>query len=317
MGRPGVRVERIHLTDFRCYDEVELAPAAALTAVVGANGEGKTNLLEAVAYLSRLQSFRGAAPESMVRTGAEVAVIRGEVSKAGRQLLVEAELKPRGRPRVLLNRQRVNRRSDLLDAFQVSAFSPDDLELVKGGPSVRRGFLDELVVSCHPSHDAAVSEVDRVLRQRNALLKQLGGRLTAETELTLDVWDERLVTAGERLAALRIGVTARLQPTVAEAYDELAGRPSLPAVSYESDWSSTGLAGALAAARRDDVRRGVSTVGPHRDDLAVMLESMPARHQASQGEQRSLAFALRLAAHRIVTEELGSPPVLLLDDVFS
>jgi DNA replication and repair protein RecF len=313
----GARVERIHLADFRCYTEAELEPAAGLTAVIGSNGEGKTNLLEAIAYLSRQQSFRGAAPEAMVRAGADRAVIRGDVTNDGRTLLIEAELGSRGRPRVLLNRQKVSRRADLLDAFQVSAFSPDDLELVKGGPAIRRGFLDELVVACHPRNDAVVSEVERVLRQRNALLKQLGGRLNAETELTLDVWDERLAAAGERLAGLRVEVVARLGPKMAESYDQLAGRSSEPGLVYESEWAVTGLAAALAAARRDDVRRGVSTVGPHRDELLITLAGLPARHQASQGEQRSLSFALRLAAHRIVTEQLGSPPTLLLDDVFS
>jgi DNA replication and repair protein RecF len=313
----GARVERIELADFRCYAAAELTPAAGLTAVLGSNGEGKTNLLEAIAYLSRQQSFRGAAPEAMVRAGADHAVIRGDVTNDGRSLLIEAELGPRGRPRVMLNRQKVSRRSDLLDAFQVSAFSPDDLELVKSGPAIRRSFLDELVVACHPRNDAVVTEVERVLKQRNALLKQVGGRLGAESELTLDVWDERLATAGERLAGLRVEVVTRLGPKVAEAYDQLAGRSSQPALAYESEWASTGLAAALAACRRDDVRRGVSTVGPHRDELAVTLAGLPARHQASQGEQRSLAFALRLAAHRIVTEQLGSPPALLLDDVFS
>jgi DNA replication and repair protein RecF len=313
----GSRVERIELSEFRCYTRAELTPAVGLTAVIGSNGEGKTNLLEAIAYLSRQQSFRGAAPESMVRAGAERAVIRGQVSNQGRDLLIEAELAPKGRPRVLLNRQRVTRRAELLDAFQVSAFSPDDLELVKGGPSVRRAFLDELVVACHPRNDSVVSEVERVLKQRNALLKQLGGRLNAEAELTLAVWDERLAHAGERLAGLRIEVVDRLRPKVAEAYDQLAGRPSRPALSYESEWAEAGLAGALSAARRDDVRRGVSTVGPHRDELAINLAGRPARQQASQGEQRSLSFGLRLAAHRIVTEELGAPPTLLLDDVFS
>jgi DNA replication and repair protein RecF len=253
----------------------------------------------------------------MVRAGAERAVLRGEVTNDGRALLIEAELAPKGRPRVLLNRQKVSRRADLLDAFQVSAFSPDDLELVKGGPSLRRAFLDELVVACHPRNDAVVTEVERVLRQRNALLKQLGGRLNAETELTLDVWDERLAAAGERLAALRLEVVVRLQPKMAEAYDRLAGRSSRPDLSYESDWAAAGLGPALAGARRDDVRRGVSTTGPHRDELAISLAGLPARHQDSQGEQRSLAFALRLAAHLIVTEQLGSPPTLLLDDVFS
>lgn len=159
--------------------------------------------------------------------------------------------------------------------------------------------------------------MDRILRQRNALLKQAGGRLSAEIEATLDVWDAKLVEAGGALAQARIDLLTRLDPVLADTYRQLAGHDTPTAVVYDSGWTRTGLEEALVEARRDDVRRGVTTVGPHRDDLAISLNELPARTHASQGEQRCLALALRLAVHRVVTEAAESAPVLLLDDVFS
>jgi DNA replication and repair protein RecF len=321
-----MRVERLWLRRFRSYATAEVGFVPGFNAVLGRNGEGKTNLLEAIAYLSRQQSFRGAPPTAMVRGGVDdaapddrpgVAIVRGELSSGGRSLLVEAEIPSAGRPRVVLNQQRVARRADLLAAFQVSVFTPDDLVLVKGGPAVRREFLDDLLVASHPRNERAVGDVERILRQRNALLKQMGGRTSAETSSTLDVWDERLAAAGDLLGQLRDELVERLAPYVARAYGDLAGASAPTSLRYEAPWRATGLHDALATGRRDDVRRGQSLVGPHRDELVVELGGLQARHQASQGEQRSLAFALRLAAHRLVIDDVGIVPVLLLDDVFS
>jgi DNA replication and repair protein RecF len=322
-ARPAMRVERLWLTGFRSYEQAEVSFHPGFNAVLGPNGEGKTNLLEAIAYLSRQQSFRGAPPAAMVGRSAPgepdrtAAYVRGQLVAGERELLVEAEIPVAGRPRVQLNGKRVARRGDLLAAFQVSVFTPEDLVVVKGGPAVRRELLDDLLVATHPRHDAVVGDVERILRQRNALLKQMGGRTSPETTTTLDVWDERLAVAGERLGQLRADLVARLAPVVDRAYRDLAGGSATTSLRYEAPWRVTGLRTALAEGRRDDVRRGLSLVGPHRDDLVIGLDGLEARHQASQGEQRSLAFALRLAAHRLVIEELGTVPVLLLDDVFS
>lgn len=315
--RPVMRVDRLWLQRFRSYAEADFELDPGFTAVLGANGTGKTNLLEAVAYLSRQQSFRGASPAGMVQRDATEAVVRGEAHAGERELLIEAQLPREGRGRMLLNRQRVSRRADVLEVFQVSVLTPDDLVLVKGGPAMRRDYLDELLVAAHPRHAAVVADVERILRQRNALLKQMGRRPSAETLMTLDVWDARLAVAGDRLGELRAGVVQRLSPHVVAAYDELAGAPAGVTLDYLTQWRDAGLAAALATGRDDDIRRAVSTVGPHRDELLLRIDGLEARHQASQGEQRSLAFALRLAAHRLVVEELGSVPVLLLDDVFS
>ena len=312
-----MQLQRLWLTDFRNYTSAELAPAPeGLTAVIGANGEGKTNLLEAVGYIATLSSFRGAPRDALIREGCEHAVVRAEGERAGRSLLIEAQIVSFGRDRVQVNRQALRRNADLLGALRVSVFSPDDLVLVKGGPAERRRYLDDALVSVLPKHDALRSDVDRVLRQRNTLLKQAGGRLGPEIASTLDVWDDQLARAGEALVAARADLVTRLEPELVKAYDQLAGRAAEVEASYAQSWDGP-LADALAAARQDDVRRGVTTVGPHRDDLALRIGGMPSRTHASQGEQRSLSLALRLAAHRLVTDTVGTPPVLLLDDVFS
>jgi DNA replication and repair protein RecF len=312
-----VRVARVWLSDFRNYASAELAPAPGITAIVGSNGEGKTNLLEAIGYLATLSSFRGAPGEALVRAGCETAVVRAEVEVEGRTSLLEAELRAVGRDRVQVNRQPLKRARDLLGTIRVTVFSPDDLELVKGGPGERRRLLDDTLVACSPRHDATRSDLDRILRQRATLLRQSGGRLTPEIEATLDVWDAKLTEVGERLAEARESLVARLEPVVAKAYDDVASAAANVTLRYDAPWRADGLATALAAARAEDLRRGVTTVGPHRDELSLTIDGLPARTHASQGEQRSLALALRLGVHAVVTEATGTPPVLLLDDVFS
>ncbi len=310
-------LRHLWLTDFRNYEAAELALPPGLTVVRGSNGEGKTSLLEAISYLATLASFRGVPDLALVREGSPQAVVRGEGERQGRQLLIEAEIAPRGRGRVAVNKQRLRRSADLLDALRVSVFAPDDLELVKGGPSARRRYLDDTLVALAPKHEALLRDLERILRQRTALLRQSGGRLTPDIATTLDVWDAKLVTAGEALADARAALVAALEPALAKAYSDVAPDKGLVAAGYDAPWRVTGLAAALAAARPDEVRRGVCLVGPHRDDLTLRINAMPARTHASQGEQRSLALALRLGAHRLVADALDDVPVLLLDDVFS
>lgn len=312
-----MHVEHLWLKDFRSYPSVDLELTSGLCAVLGPNGVGKSNLLEAIGYLALLESFRGAPTEALVRAGSTSAVVRGTVRSDEREQLIEAELVPSGRNRILVNRQRLTRSRDLLGAVRVTVFSPDDLALLKGGPGLRRTYLDQLLVSLDPRNDALRSELERALRQRNALLKQTRGRLDEAAELTLEVWDSKVVAAGEELAQRRAETVARIEPVVVEAYGDVAGAPEPISLRYEAPWREVGLAAALRAARADELRRGVTLVGPHRDDLVVALNGLPARTHASQGEQRSLALALRLASHRLVHEVVGTPPVLLLDDVFS
>jgi DNA replication and repair protein RecF len=319
-----VQLRRLWLTDFRNHVASELELPPGLTTVTGPNGAGKTALLEAIGYLSTLTSFRGASGEALVRAGAERAIVRGEVERDRRTQQVACEISG-GRTVVQLNGQRGARRRDLLEALRVSVFTPDDLVLVKGGPGERRRFLDEAMVALHPRDDALRQELERVLRQRGTLLRQVGGRgggpggarLAGDDALTLDVWDQKLAAVGEEVASRRAALVVDLAAPVGEAYARLAGREVEVGVAYRRSWSTGTLAEALVAARDEDVRRRVSTVGPHRDEVELTLVGLPARAQASQGEQRSLALALRLAVHRLVTERVGVPPVLLLDDVFS
>ena len=319
-----MHVEHLWLTDYRSYRSAELSPApSGLTVVTGANGEGKTNLLEAVGYLATLRSFRGSPGEALIRAEASSAVVRAEGLRGGRKLLVEAELHRSGRDRVQLNHQPLRRTRDLLGAFQVTVFTPDDLSLVKAGPHLRRQYLDDLLVALHPRHDATQAELERALKQRNALLKSAGGQPRPPPDVlsTLDVWDAKLAQAGEILVAARHGLATALAALVAAAYAQLAvglaarGRAAVE-IAYKRSWEGS-LGAALVATRRDDLRRGITTVGPHRDELDLSIGAMPARTHASQGEQRSLALAMRLAGHRLVTERIDSAPVLLLDDVFS
>ncbi|MBN2622067.1 MAG: DNA replication and repair protein RecF, partial [Acidimicrobiales bacterium] len=328
-----MQVRTLWLTDFRSYTSTRIDLAPGLTALVGANGEGKTNLLEALAWLATLSSFRGAPTDALVRRGAPFAVVRALAEREGRELLVEAQIQASGRNRVLVNRQPLRRARDLLGSLRVSVFTPDDLAIVKDGPGGRRRFLDDALVGLHPRNDALRSDLDKVLRQRNALLKQAGGRLDESSAFTLDVWDAKLSEAGAALVAARLDLLDRMRAVLAATYDALARRPALVEARYETAWwtgagvpavgvgapddgrdgdagGSAGgsaderraglaaaLSSALAAARADDVRRGVSTVGPHRDELVLSIGGAPARTHASQGEQRTLALALRLAVH--------------------
>ncbi len=311
-------VTRLELVDFRNYATAAFEFDHGITAVIGLNGQGKTNLAEALAYLATLDSFRGAPTEALIRVGADSAVVRATVLHPdGREVLVELELSRHGRNRVQVNKQRLARTRDLLGVMRVTVFSPDDLALVKGAPAERRRFLDDTLVALALKYDALRLELDRILKQRNTLLKQANGRLDEDSEITLDVWDAKFAELGDKFGIARATLVARLAPMVMEAYEQLADRPSAVELRYEPPWRHRGLGASLAEARRDDLRRGQSTVGPHRDDVELFIGGLPARTHASQGEQRTLALALRLAAHRMVADKVGSAPVLVLDDVLS
>lgn len=310
-------VRHLELRDFRSYDSLDLDLSAGLTAVVGDNGNGKTNLIEAIGFLARLRSFRGAPNDALIARDADSTVVRADVLCGDRDVLIEVELPRQGRLRAQVNKQRLVRRGDLAEVLTTTVFSPDDLEIVKGGPGGRREYVDNLLIDLHPKNDAACADFAKVLKQRNALLKQMSGRRSDEAELTLDVWDQRMAEHGERLAGLRARVLSQIEPLVADCYRTVAGSDTPVALTLVAPWRDVGLTTALASSRVDDVRRGVSTVGPHRDDIELSIGGMPARTHASQGEQRSLVLALRLASHRLVTTARGESPVLLLDDVFS
>lgn len=319
-------VSRLELVDFRNYSSAEFDLTSGTTAVIGDNGQGKTNLAEALAYLATLSSFRGAPGDALVRVGADQAIIRATVRHDDdRESLIEAELVANGRNRVQVNKQKLQRVRDLLGTVRVTVFSPDDLIVVKGGPGDRRRFMDDTLVALATKYDAIRLEIDRIVKQRNTLLKQAqksglaqrSGDAPGDIDVTLDVWDARFTEVADQFGYARATLVAKITPMVRDAYGQLARSATPIELRYEPEWRRSGLMAALRDARSLDLRRGVSTVGPHRDELEFSISGLPGRTHASQGEQRTLALALRLAAHRLVTERTGSAPVLVLDDVLS
>jgi DNA replication and repair protein RecF len=322
-----MRVTLVDIADFRCYEAARLELPPGTTVVVGQNGQGKTSLLEAIAWGALGRSFRGVPDAALVRTGAEQAIVRlGIEEGSGRERLIEAELRAVGRNRVLVDRNPLARNRDLLGALRVTVFAPDDLELVKGGPSHRRTYLDDLLVATSPRYAAVVAEYEKVLRHRNALLR--GGMRGADARSTLDVFDEQLTRAGTELVLGRLRLTEQLAPAVDVSYRELAGESDGIAAAYVAEWAdgtpasdagaiSDAFHGALARLRQREIERGTTLVGPHRDEWRLLVAELDSRTHASQGEQRTLALALRLAGHRTVTAAIDDEPVLLLDDVFS
>jgi DNA replication and repair protein RecF len=323
-----MRLERLEVVDFRNHDEaaVELPPGVSV--LVGPNGVGKTNLLEAVGYLATLGSHRVGQDASLIRAGAASAVIRAAVRRAGRRLLVDLELRPGTGVRGRVNGAPVPRARDLLGVVRATVFAPEDLGLVRGDPEERRRFLDTLATQRLPRYHGSRQDYDRVLRQRNTLLRSAGGRLPASALATLEVWDEKLASAGAEIWSERLRLVAALTPRVELAYQRLAGQDDTVEVAYVSSVGGPAMADPdpaklaqalrerLAADRGREVERGLTLSGPHRDDLALGLRELPARTHASHGEAWSLALALRLGSHRLLAEE-GEEPVLLMDDVFA
>lgn len=313
-------LEFLELQDFRNYTNLKLQLHPGLTLLTGRNGSGKTNLIESAGFLARGSSLRNIPAEGLIREGAEHAIVRGEFTTEGsqRSLLVEAQLlRPPKRLRLQINRQPVARRSDLRSLMQITAFLPGHLSVVQGGPEGRRDFLDEAATAISPTAAEAQADLQRTLRQRNALLRQAKGVLTSKDAMALSVWDEQLAAAATTCTDLRHQALQQTASYVADAYQQMAGEKVDVEMQYEQSWSGGDFLQALARARHDDLRRGLTTVGPHRDDLQLRLGSLPARTHASQGEQRTLALAMRLALHQMQTDIHREVPLLLLDDVLS
>ena len=321
-------VRRLELVDFRSYPHVVVEFAAGCSVLVGPNGIGKTNLIEGLHYLSTLDSHRVAVDAPLVRAGAASSVIRGEIVHDGRSLLVELALEPGKANRARLNGSPVRRPRDILGALRMVLFAPEDMALVRGDPAERRRYLDDLLVARQPRYAGVRADYERVLKQRNALLRTayLARKVGAgDRDLsTLDVWDMHLAQHGSELMAARMELCAALGPHVAKAYDAVAAGRGAAALAYrpcveggpDRAALTQALAGALEAARPSEVDRGVTLVGPHRDDVTLTLGELPAKGYASHGESWSFALALRLAAYELLRAE-GVEPVLALDDVFA
>ena len=323
-------VRHLSLVDFRSYETAELELTPGITALVGPNGQGKTNLVEALGYLATLGSHRVALDAPLVRAGAERAVVRAAVVRDQREVLVEVEITPGKANRARLGGSPVPRPREILGTLRTVLFAPEDLAIVKGDPSERRRFLDDLLVARFPRYAAVRSDYDRVLKQRNALLKSAGAarRQGGGALRTLDVWDAHLAAAGAALLAGRHELVEALRPLVDKAYTSVSRGGGPAGIAYKStldddvlatsdrDLLAAALGSAVAAVREQELDRGITLVGPHRDDLVLSLGELPAKGYASHGESWSMALALRLAAYDLLRAD-GGEPVLVLDDVFA
>jgi DNA replication and repair protein RecF len=350
-----VHVRHLTVVDFRSYESAELPLEPGVTTLVGLNGQGKTNLVEALGYLATLSSHRVATDAPLVRFGATQAVVRGAVIRDGRETMVELEITPGRANRARLNRSPLSRPRDVLGTLRTVLFAPEDLALVKGDPGERRRFLDELLVARQPRWSGVRSDYDKILKQRGALLKSAapvlrrGGRrgarpasessdVVAERDSalhTLDVWDSHLAQVGSQLLYARLRLLRDLGPYLGKAYDEVSAGQSDAKVHYKSSLREetalriaggevpeaeelrTEILASLAEVRGQEVERGVCLVGPHRDDVVLTLGELPAKGYASHGESWSFALGLKLAAYQLLRHDLGDDPVLVLDDVFA
>jgi DNA replication and repair protein RecF len=336
-----VHVAHLTLHDFRSYADIDVPLGPGVNAFIGRNGQGKTNLVEAIDYLARLSSHRVASEAPLVRAGADQALVRAAVVRDGRTAVLEVEINPGKSNRARINRSPLPRARELLGLVRTVIFSPEDLTLVKGDPSDRRRFLDDLLVLRAPRLAGVRSDYDRILKQRNSLLKTAGaarrGSSSQEGTLsTLSVWDEHLARVGGELLAERLRLVEELRPYVGKAYETVARGASRDDtdISYKASLElgevagaaaeRTALAGLLLAEverrRHDELDRGISLVGPHRDDLVLTLGTdrarLPVKGYASHGESWSVALALKLASYDLLRSD-GDDPILILDDVFA
>jgi len=334
-----VHVARLSLIDYRNYERADLELGPGATVFVGRNGQGKTNLVEAIGYLSTLGSHRVSGDQALIRAGADAAIVRALLTHADRELLVELQLNRQGANRAQLNRSPVKTRELPRYAHSV-LFAPEDLAIVRGEPSVRRRMLDELLVQRTPRLSGVMADYERVLKQRNSLLKSARARgLAADKLTTLDIWDERLVELGAELIDQRVALIGELAAPLAAAYrsivdaDHAPGlRPLLSIDGGDPDDEATSDAAApvavgdtrtrfteaLSRLRSKELERGVTLVGPHRDDILLLLNGLPAKGYASHGESWSFALSLRLASAELLQRDSTTgDPVLVLDDVFA
>jgi DNA replication and repair protein RecF len=328
-------VDHLSLHDFRSYPAVEVEIGPGITSFVGRNGQGKTNLVEAIDYLSHLTSHRVSADAPLVRHGAGQAVVRAAVVRDDRRAVLEVEINPGRSNRARVNRSPLPKARELLGLLRTVVFSPEDLALVKGDPAERRRFADDLLTQVAPRYAGTRADYDRVLKQRNSLLKSAGvarrGGASAESAResalsTLAVWDTRLAELGAEIMRRRMQLVEDLTPLVGKAYEAVARGASRDdaTIGYRPSFELTGdtddleaqLLAAIEERRRDELDRGLSLVGPHRDELVLSLGDLPAKGYASHGESWSFALALRLASYDLL-RATGDDPVLVLDDVFA
>ena len=333
-----MHVAHLSLHNFRSYADLDVALEPGATAFIGRNGQGKTNLVEAIDYLSRLSSHRVATDAPLIRAGADQAVVRASVVKEGRTALLEVELNPGRANRARINRSPLPRPREIIGLVRTVVFAPDDLTLVKGDPSDRRKMLDDLLVLRTPRLVGVRSDYDRILKQRNSLLKTAGiarGSSRDAAMATLEIWDDNLARVGAEILGARLQLVEDLRPYLGKAYEAVARgasrddadleyKPSIEVGAPEPTDLQQALLDAIATRRKDELDRGISLVGPHRDELLLTLGTgsgpddlrLPVKGYASHGESWSFALALRLASYDLLRAD-GDDPILVLDDVFA
>ncbi len=332
-------VEHLSLADFRNYASAEVSLVAGANVFVGRNGQGKTNLAEAIGYLATLGSHRVSQDAPLVRADQNAAFVRARLGHVERHVQLEIQINRTG-----ANKARVNgapvKPSELPRYAQVVLFAPEDLQIVRGDPSSRRRFADQLLTQLSPRLSGVIADYDRVLKQRTALLKSARARgIRGESLSTLDVWDDKLVSLGAELIRGRLRLADELAGPLTSAYSAIAGADHQPTASWalsiggidpeedeapagEMSWDPAAIEEqfreALASHRAAELERGLTLVGPHRDDLTLRVRGLPVKGFASHGESWSVALALRLASAQLLRERssLGDP-VLILDDVFA
>lgn len=312
----------LQLTNFRSYENLELRLTPGTTTYVGSNGEGKTNIVEAIGFLAYLRSHRTSSDNPLIKLGYEKAYIRAKVETAGREELLEVEINQGRANRARINQQPVRSTRELLGHLRAVLFTPEDLSLVKGDPTERRDFLDTLLISRTPRYAGVIADYEKALKQRNVLLKN------RPHDRDLIPWDEHLARYGAQLIAARLQLISDLMPYVIDSYQNISEGDQISA-TYKSSQDLQGktaveLEGEIASLipnlRRAELERGVTLVGPHRDDLLLTLGPTPVKGYASQGESWSYALALRMGAYQLLSNEgggVGAQPVLILDDVFA
>jgi len=316
-----VGLHELTLRNFRLFSEFTFEPDPdAVTVFLSPNGTGKTSVLEAVNALATASSFRTNAASDMIRNRESTAEVHGVIFQRERRIQVDLTLTRGVRnttKRMLVNGQRPRSRAELSEALPLTVFTPEGVDVVRGGPEHRRSYLTNLLTDVEPLTGEVVERFNRVLSQRNALLRALeGSRPSLSQQTELELWTSDFCEVSEELVLRRYALLDQLEPLVTRYYKELAENSNDVGVRYEKSWSAS-LPEALVVSFNDDRFRGYTTVGPHRDDVGLSLDGRDARRQASQGEQRSLALAIRLAGHELVRQQRGVDPLLLLDDVFS
>ena len=319
-----MQVDWLSLLAFRSYEALEWEPDPGVNLLIGPNGAGKTNVLESISYLATLKSFRATSDAAVIADDADAAVIRAGLTTNERVRLIEIEIPRQGSRRTQVDKTKLQRMADLLGVVRVVSFLPNDLDLVKRGPSYRRDLLDEIAVQLWPAAHLDQSEFERSLRQRNAFL-----RAGVRDDATLSVWDSKFAQSAGRVMARRARVIEGLAGRLLSAYREVSEDTSSASFTYFTSWASgelnqesasvyaDSISVALEERRRVDYERRMTTVGPHRDEPGFAIDGHEARTHGSQGEQRTMALAVKVAAHRAIADTVSESPVLLLDDVFS